>query len=134
MRRMGDELESEASTAGAGFSVLYKREPLPWVLFVATLVIFMVATVLLVNKVNGAERRWSAAITAQETAEASVRTARAEADQARARVAELETQLKAVITQREALAERVKALEAAKTEVKKPAAKPAPPVKKKKKR
>lgn len=132
---MGHELEPEASTMGAGFPVLYKREPLPWVLFAATLVIFMVSTVLLVNKVTGAERRWAAAITAQESAEAGTRAARAEADQASARITELETQLKSVITQRETLAERVRALEAAKSEVKRPAAPAAKAaVKKKKKR
>ena len=74
-------------------AVLSKGEPLPWVLFVATLVIFIASTLVLVNKVNSNERRAEAANQAQDKAEKRLSN---ELDPLKDKVQELATEVKTV--------------------------------------
>lgn len=111
-------------------AVLYKREPLPWVLFITTLVLFMISTVILVNRSNANLRALNAAIDAQVKAETREKNA---IEPLTEKIAELDAQVKTVTAQREALADRVKAFELKAAEpVKKPTAVAAPPPAKKK--
>ncbi len=132
---MDDELDDHTETAGLGLPV-YKREPLPWVLFVATLLLFLGSTLVLVMRANGFVKQLGETNAALVEAQASQKAAIADVTPLKARIDDLESQVKAVTAQREALIEKVKGLElkaaeAAGTAVKKPTPTAPPGVKKK---
>lgn len=123
---MNDELDERTEAAGTAFPGIQKREPLPWVLFITTLVLFMISTVVLVNRTTRSANAHNAALDAQGKAEAQEKAAKAALEPLKDKIEQLEGQLKAVTAEREALADKVKALELAK----KATAAPPPPKKK----
>jgi len=108
---MDDDLDDRTEAAGPGFPGVQKREALPWVLFIATLVLFMISTVVLVNRSNGNATALNVAAAEQIKAQTQERLAKAELVPLQEKVAQLEAQLKTASGEREALAEKVKTLE-----------------------
>ncbi len=133
---MDDELDDQTQTAGLGVPILYKREPLPWLLFVATLLLFLGATLVLVMRANRFAKQLGESNAALLEAQSGEKTAVDNVTPFKARIDDLESQVKAVTAQREALIEKVKGLEAkaaeaAGTAPKKPTPTAPPGVKKK---
>jgi peptidoglycan hydrolase CwlO-like protein len=122
---MDDQFDDRDETAGAGHPVRYRRERLPWVLFVVTLLLFMGATLMLVFRLNATQRELTEALGTQAASEAQRKAALNDVAPLKARIDDLDSQVKAVTAQREALTDKVKALELKTAEpAKKPGATP----------
>lgn len=121
-----DEPEEGTDMAEPGYDTVYKREPLPWVLFAATLVVFIVTTLFLVNRVNTRDQQFAEAAAAQALAESRAKDAAAEFETSKQKVTQLEGELKTSEGQREILAQKLNLLEAKNDQPKKATVPPPP--------
>lgn len=118
----------------AGPDVIYKREPLPWVLLIIVAILAGVAVALLWSKASSEGDRADEAAASLSGAEARAKEAEGKLSAAEKRALDAETNLKVMTSERDGLQEKLDKLAAkpaAAEAPSEPVAKKPPPAKKK---